>query len=305
MGIEAAVRGIGVPVSTTYITGGLTTLLEALATRRRFSAAENSALGGLLPWRSGAPHGSRHQRASASSSATRSHPSVAPGPDHPNHARQTGLEIERPIGGSFGCRTVTFPDRLAIMHTRKTHHMASSITEPRSTLSQLVCDIRNIVVKELTPAQTSGAVAKALDPYLDSDDLLTQADRAASDENYLQHVLHVEPDGSFSIVSLVWLPGQRTPIHDHVSWCVVGVYEGEETEVQYRLDGTGEGRRLVETTTGINSHGSTCGFAPPGDLHEVWNAGDSKAISMHVYGADIRRLGSSIRRQYDFPVMNA
>jgi predicted metal-dependent enzyme (double-stranded beta helix superfamily) len=191
------------------------------------------------------------------------------------------------------------------MHTRKAHHMASVIPELRTKLPQLVGDIREIVAKELDSAQTSAAVAEVLGPYLDSADLLTEADRAASEEHYQQHVLHVEPDGSFSIVSLVWLPGQRTPIHDHVSWCVVGVYEGEEAEVRYRLDGTGEDRHLVATGTGINPHGSTCGFAPPGDLHEVANAGNSKAISIHVYGADIRRLGSSIRRQYDFPVTSA
>ena len=29
------------------------------------------------------------------------------------------------------------------------------------------------------------------------------------------------------------------------------------------------------------------------------NSGRTKAISLHVYGADIGRLGSSIRRTYD------
>jgi predicted metal-dependent enzyme (double-stranded beta helix superfamily) len=45
------------------------------------------------------------------------------------------------------------------------------------------------------------------------------------------------------------------------------------------------------------------GFAPPGDIHRVRNIGDDTAISLHVYGADITRLGSSIRRTYDLPVM--
>jgi predicted metal-dependent enzyme (double-stranded beta helix superfamily) len=41
------------------------------------------------------------------------------------------------------------------------------------------------------------------------------------------------------------------------------------------------------------------GFAPPGDIHRVRNTGDTVAVSMHVYGADISRLGNSIRREYD------
>ena len=38
------------------------------------------------------------------------------------------------------------------------------------------------------------------------------------------------------------LAGQSTPIHDHVSWCVVGVYEGRERETRFRT----VGRRLEE-----------------------------------------------------------
>ena len=49
----------------------------------------------------------------------------------------------------------------------------------------------------------------------------------------LQAVLHVAPDGVFSVVAVVWQPGQTIPIHDHGSWCVVGVYEGEEEEISY------------------------------------------------------------------------
>jgi predicted metal-dependent enzyme (double-stranded beta helix superfamily) len=44
------------------------------------------------------------------------------------------------------------------------------------------------------------------------------------------------------------------------------------------------------------------GFAPPGDIHRVRNTGDDVAISMHVYGADISRLGNSIRREYPLPI---
>ena len=52
----------------------------------------------------------------------------------------------------------------------------------------------------------------------------------------------------------------------------------------------------------VNPAGAVSGFAPPGDIHRVRNTGDTVAISMHVYGADISRLGSSIRREYALPV---
>ena len=54
-------------------------------------------------------------------------------------------------------------------------------------------------------------------------DVLPASALEGSAEHYTQHVLHVSPDRSHSVVALVWYPGQHTPIHDHVSWCVVGV----------------------------------------------------------------------------------
>jgi predicted metal-dependent enzyme (double-stranded beta helix superfamily) len=44
------------------------------------------------------------------------------------------------------------------------------------------------------------------------------------------------------------------------------------------------------------------GFAPLGDIHRVRNAGDVTAISIHIYGTDVSRIGPSVRRDYDLPV---
>lgn len=44
----AAVRAVAVPISTTYMTGSLTTLLEAIVTRRPFRPTESTALTGLI-----------------------------------------------------------------------------------------------------------------------------------------------------------------------------------------------------------------------------------------------------------------
>jgi 3-mercaptopropionate dioxygenase len=43
--------------------------------------------------------------------------------------------------------------------------------------------------------------------------------------------------------------------------------------------------------------------APPGDIHQVRNDGTENAISLHIYGTDISRLGSSVRRVYRQPVV--
>jgi len=48
-----------------------------------------------------------------------------------------------------------------------------------------------------------------------------------------------------------------------------------------------------------NQVGDVSGFAPPGDIHRVHNTAEETAISIHVYGTDITRVGSSARRDYD------
>jgi 3-mercaptopropionate dioxygenase len=145
-------------------------------------------------------------------------------------------------------------------------------------------------------------VAAILEPYLGDPDLLTKEQQTPDPRHYRQHILHVEPDGSFSLVALVWLPGQQTPVHDHVSWCVVGVHQGDEYETRYTLH---DGQRLVESGHSVNPQRSVAALTPPGDIHRVANAGTGLAISIHVYGADIGKLGSSIRRTYDLPIVAA
>lgn len=165
----------------------------------------------------------------------------------------------------------------------------------------LVSEIREVVARGLAPEPTARLVGERLRPYLGRAELLTGEQCEGDPERYRQHVLHSEEDGSFSVVALVWLPGQRTSIHDHVSWCVTGVHQGQEAERRYQLVPDGAIARLTATEDVVNPQGSVCGFAPPGDIHRVQNGCGSTAISIHVYGADVVRLGTSIRRVYRLP----
>ncbi|WP_409059816.1 cysteine dioxygenase [Streptomyces sp. SYP-A7185] len=170
-------------------------------------------------------------------------------------------------------------------------------------LDALVSGIREAVGRGLPPDLTAYLVGERLAPHLGAADLLVDEQCEGDPERYRQHLLHAEHDGSFSVVGIVWLPGQHTPVHDHVSWCVTGVHRGAEHERRYRLvpAASGAPARLVATEDLVNRQGTVCGFAPPGDIHRVWNGGTERAVSLHVYGADISRLGTSVRRVYDLP----
>jgi len=165
----------------------------------------------------------------------------------------------------------------------------------------LVRAIRAEVRRGLGWQDTADIVAAALRASLpDPAEILPAPLRRGDSAGYQSHLLYTEPDGSFSISAMVWMPGQQTMIHDHVAWCVTGVLQGREHEEIFALaDG---GRALSLTARNVKPVGAVSGFAPPGDIHRVRNTGDTVAISMHVYGADISRLGNSIRREYTLPV---
>jgi 3-mercaptopropionate dioxygenase len=168
----------------------------------------------------------------------------------------------------------------------------------------LVAALRRQVCLGLDWQRTADRVAETLRAMLpDPADLLSAGQRRGSPVCYQSHLVHAEPDGSFSIGVMVWLPGQATVIHDHVAWCVTGVLQGREYEEVFAVADSGQALRLVARNQ--NVAGSVCGFAPPGDIHRVRNSGSEVAISVHVYGADISRLGNSIRREYTLPILPA
>ena len=171
--------------------------------------------------------------------------------------------------------------------------MTATQTLPHSQLNQLAAGVRTAVDTHADWTETAQLVADQLRRHLPiPDDVLTASQQLGSPDSYVGHTLHVEPDGSFSIVGLVWRPGQLTRIHDHVTWCVFGVVQGVEHEELFDADLNLVGRNE-------NQVGDVSGFAPPGDIHRVRNISETTAISIHVYGTDITRIGSSARRYYD------
>jgi 3-mercaptopropionate dioxygenase len=170
-------------------------------------------------------------------------------------------------------------------------------------LETLATAVRAAVTRRTGWQETARLVASELERHLPSPRILTAEQRAGDHETFRSHVLHSEPDGSFSIVALVWRPGQMTRIHDHVTWGAFAVIQGAEHEELFMLDE--DGSCLVEAGSAVNATGDVSAFAPPGDIHRVRNAGNRTAISIHIYGTDVTRLGSSVRRDYDLPVLPA
>jgi len=131
---------------------------------------------------------------------------------------------------------------------------------------------------------------KLLRGLIAQDDWLPDEFAGPSPEGYRQYLLHCDPMERFSVVSFVWMPGQRTPIHDHTVWGLVGVMRGEETCEEYSKELKAASRHPVR-------RGQVDRVSPRiGDIHVVSNDGQEIAVSIHVYGANI---GAVRRHTYD------
>jgi predicted metal-dependent enzyme (double-stranded beta helix superfamily) len=143
-------------------------------------------------------------------------------------------------------------------------------------------DIDTCVADEAALLARGQALLTALVAH---DDWLDDAFAEPHPEHGEQYLLYCDPQRRFSVVSVVWGPGQGTPIHDHTIWGLVGVLRGAEIEERYdiregRPVGRGEGR-LEPGDVAILSPAD-------GDIHRVRNAFDDQpSISIHVYGGDI------------------
>lgn len=120
------------------------------------------------------------------------------------------------------------------------------------------------------------------------DDWLPEAYAGPDATYYQQYLLHCDPLERFSVLALVWNPGQApTPVHDHTVWGMVGMMRGAETNRFYTV--AEDGKSLVPGELRTLEPGEVVRVSPRiGDIHEVANAlADAVSISIHVYGANI------------------
>jgi predicted metal-dependent enzyme (double-stranded beta helix superfamily) len=107
---------------------------------------------------------------------------------------------------------------------------------------------------------------------------------------YTRNLVYEATDASLSLYSIVWLPGQWTPVHDHGSWGVVGVVEGVLEERSYvRLSpdrGADAEIHLARGGTVLLRRGAVTSFVPNPDHIHVTGVSTERprAVSLHLYG---------------------
>lgn len=104
-------------------------------------------------------------------------------------------------------------------------------------------------------------------------------------EGYRRHVLYGDPQGRFTVLSVVWRPDDGTPVHGHTAWGAVGVYQGRVRVASYDYAG---GLITLRSDDDCPA-GAVCHVTAGTDRpHRVFNDGETVAVTIHTYGRDLR-----------------
>jgi len=104
--------------------------------------------------------------------------------------------------------------------------------------------------------------------------------------------LYRDTEGILSLSALVLSPGTATPVHDHLTWGLVGLYAGEQDEEVYETAAPiGPDEVHAPLRFVARNHlevGSFYELIPPtGDIHRVVTTSPEPSISLHLLGNDI------------------
>lgn len=180
-------------------------------------------------------------------------------------------------------------------------------------LERFITDTHAIIAREPEAADRVIAVAPLMRDLLqEAREFLRPEHFRSEPDHYTRNAIHICPSGQLSLFSMVWRPGQWTPVHDHGSWGVVGIVEGWLEERAYMsADGditADAGIRLKRGGIVLLNPGAVTSFVPnPDHIHRTGVPEDRpRCVSLHLYGRNMNSfhvydVDAGTRRLIDVP----
>ncbi len=145
----------------------------------------------------------------------------------------------------------------------------------------------------LNSVNTNAAIVKAIVPFMnillkDIHTFLKPEHYQSDEHQYKRNLIFNDTETGMSLYTLVWLPGQYTPVHDHGTWGVVGIIDGhlEEQTYIYEKAEQNDPHNLQESNLVLLGPASISTFVPnPDHIHKT-GCPDylSRCVSLHLYG---------------------
>jgi predicted metal-dependent enzyme (double-stranded beta helix superfamily) len=166
------------------------------------------------------------------------------------------------------------------------------------TLQNFIQDVDRIVRGYPSESEILLHLKPALEKLLGSPGSIPAKAFTPREDRFAMNLIQMPEDEAYSIIGGVWHPGQTTPIHDHLTWALIGVYEGEEREALFRRTDDGSNPKMAkiqQVSERVNKKGHVTVLGHSG-IHRVDNVSLKPTFSVHIYGRDI---GNAERHSYD------
>lgn len=161
-------------------------------------------------------------------------------------------------------------------------------------LKDFISYIEMLVLSQEDEYSITEKVAERMKEIMDKDGVIPEGFKKPNATKYTLYPVYVDPENRFSIASAVWDVGQSTPIHNHGTWGVIGILQGAENEIQYKIQ-TGTAPVKISEKTLEKGDVVVCCTSDQ-DIHKVSCASTDPCVGIHVYGGNIGELE---RRVFD------
>jgi predicted metal-dependent enzyme (double-stranded beta helix superfamily) len=157
-----------------------------------------------------------------------------------------------------------------------------------ATVQKFLATVRESIAAARSPQEACAAIRPRFAELLADPVWLPDEYRASDPESGMgggigQWLLFRAADRSLSLFSLVVPPGSETPVHDHLAWGLVGLYQGTQDEDIY-AERNG-GLELVESRA--LRPGDFYELIPPqDDIHRVRTTSAETSVSIHLLTND-------------------
>jgi predicted metal-dependent enzyme (double-stranded beta helix superfamily) len=140
--------------------------------------------------------------------------------------------------------------------------------------------------------------------FLERDGWLPEPCRQPIPGKAASYALLRSRDPEYVLFSMVLPAGESTKVHNHLAWGLIGLWQGRQSEVQYRRVDNGarpDYAEIVETHRQTLELGDITRLLPPADdIHIISTLSYVPSISIHLLGNDLGR----IPRQLFYPDEN-
>lgn len=157
--------------------------------------------------------------------------------------------------------------------------------EPPYRLYRFLTDVEDVLITTPDECARLAAIRPLVRRLLISSDWLQSEYREpAPGAGWSVLRLYNEPSFPLTVQTVVWLPGQVSPVHNHATWGVVALISGQEKNTLWRRSPTPDHPHQIEPT---GDH-----ILVPGDIisftsnaiHNVTVISEEPTITFNLYG---------------------